>query len=65
MSVEPDTAAWCKDRDHPYITYNPWFERSYCRCGKRQEIGQQPMGWEAKHEVFHAHAPGAPCRCYL
>ena len=56
---------WCIDRDHPFITYNPLLDRSYCRCGQRQEAGAQPMDWEAKHSIFHTCKPGAPCRCYV
>lgn len=58
------TKEWCGERDHPWITYNPWLDRSYCRCGKRQASGEQPVDWQAKHEVFHNHPQGAPCRCY-
>ncbi|MFE9619529.1 hypothetical protein [Streptomyces sp. NPDC006384] len=65
MGVAPQTVVWCKERAHPYVTYNPWLDRSYCRCGRRQESGKQPLDALAQHQVFHAHAPGALCRCYL
>ncbi|MFJ2218213.1 hypothetical protein ACIQVO_38450 [Streptomyces sp. NPDC101062] len=59
------TARWCDDRGHPFVTYHPWLHRSYCRCGRRQEAGAQPMDWAAKHAVHH-HCPLAgPCRCYV
>lgn len=58
------TKEWCGERDHPWVTYNPWLDRSYCRCGKRQAAGEQPTDWQAKREVFHNHPQGAPCRCY-
>lgn len=65
MGVAAQTVAWCTARDHPYVTYNPCVERSYCRCGSRQADGEQPVDWTAKHELFHAHPPGGACRCYL
>lgn len=57
------TAQWCADRQHPWVTYSPWIDRTYCRCGTRQEPGEQPMDWQAKHEVFHSCGDG-PCHCY-
>ncbi|MFI1312828.1 hypothetical protein ACH4TS_22190 [Streptomyces albidoflavus] len=65
MGVAPRTVVWCEERDHPYLTYNPWLDRSYCRCGRRQDSGPQPPDTLAAHEIFHTHPPGAPCRCYL
>lgn len=59
------TQAWCAERGHPYVTYHPWLDRTYCRCGERQEAGERPLDWKAMWEVFHDHAPGEPCRCYL
>lgn len=59
------TSQWCADRDHPFVTYNPWLDRSYCRCGQRQEAGEQPMDWEAKRAIFHHCPPGGPCHCYI
>ena len=64
-AVTPATREWCVARDHPWVTHNPQADRSYCRCGERQEKGDQPMDWDAKRAVFHDHPPGAPCRCYL
>lgn len=60
--TEP-TRQWCEIRQHPYITYNPQQNRTYCRCGQRQEAGEQPVDWAAKHSVFHSCQTG-PCRCY-
>jgi hypothetical protein len=63
--AEPATVAWCTERAHPWVTYNPVLDRSYCRCGQRQAEGGQPMDWDAKREIFHDHPRGTPCRCYL
>lgn len=52
MSVTEETKQWCSDRRHPWVTYNPWLHRSYCRCGERQEFGERPMDWQAKREIF-------------
>ncbi|WUH94496.1 hypothetical protein OG900_33070 [Streptomyces sp. NBC_00433] len=62
--ISEATRRWCADRDHPFITYNPWLDRSYCRCGQRQEPGDQPQDWDATREMFHDCKPGEPCRCY-
>jgi hypothetical protein len=59
------TRAWCALRGHPFVTYHPWQDRSWCRCGDRHASGAQPQDWDAKWAVFHNHPPGAPCRCYL
>jgi hypothetical protein len=64
LNADPQSKQWCDDRDHPFVTYNPWLDRSYCRCGQRQQTGEQPMDWSAKREVFHSCRPDAPCRCY-
>jgi hypothetical protein len=64
-TVTPATREWCVARDHPWVTYHPQADLSYCRCGERQEKGEQPMDRDAKWSVFHDHPPGAPCRCYL
>jgi hypothetical protein len=61
---EPSAERWCTDREHPFITYNPWTDRTYCRCGQRQEPGEQPMDWTAKRAVFHQCEPGSVCDCY-
>jgi hypothetical protein len=58
------TEQWCVDRDHPFVTYNPWLDRSYCRCGQRQESGEQPMDWAAKRTIFHSCELGGHCGCY-
>jgi hypothetical protein len=65
LSAEPATIAWCAQRGHPWLTYNPWLDRTWCRCGARQAAGEQPHDWEADRELFHDHPRGAPCRCYL
>lgn len=65
MNVTAATVKWCMIRDHPFITYNPHLDRSYCRCGKRQEPGEQPADWDAKWAIFHSHPRGTSCRCYL
>jgi len=65
LSTEPATVAWCAQRGHPWTTYNPWADRTWCRCGARQSPGQMPPDWGAKWELFHDHPYGVPCRCYL
>jgi hypothetical protein len=63
--AEATTRAWCEDRGHPFITYNPWMGWSFCRCGERREQGDHPQDMQAKRDLFHDHPVGAPCRCYL
>ncbi|MEV4559015.1 hypothetical protein AB0K51_18785 [Kitasatospora sp. NPDC049285] len=60
-----ETAAWCQHREHALVTYNPELDMSLCRCGERQESGEQPMDWGAKREIFHSCQQDGPCRCYL
>lgn len=60
-----ETAEWCTSRSHPFVTYNPELDRTYCRCGERQEAGTGPMDWRAKWEIWHDHEPGAECNCYV
>lgn len=60
----PATVAWCTERDHPWSTYNPWMDRTWCRCGQRQDDGQHPIDLEAIHELFHHCQPNGPCSCY-
>ncbi len=60
-----ETAAWCQQRAHALITYNPQLDMSLCRCGEHQVSGEQPLDWQAKREAFHACQPGGPCRCYV
>jgi hypothetical protein len=62
--AESATVMWCSERGHPFITYNPHTDRSYCRCGERQADGDQPQDWTAKREVFHTCGTG-DCRCYV
>jgi len=59
------TRAWCVERNHPLITYNPQFDISLCRCAERQLPGEQPMDWTAMRETSHSCTPGDPCTCYL
>jgi hypothetical protein len=63
--ADDTVAVWCAERAHPYVTFNIDLNRSYCRCGARQLRGEQDMSWQAKWEMFHDHAPDAPCACYL
>lgn len=63
--AEESTRAWCAERGHPFVTYNPWLGSTWCRCGKRREQGEQPLDERAQWDMFHDHAPGAPCRCFL
>ena len=63
-AITNETKEWCVSRNHPYVTYNPQLDRTYCRCGERQETGEQPVDWRAKWEIFHDHEPGTPCNCY-
>ncbi|MFD0261941.1 hypothetical protein ACFVH7_27165 [Kitasatospora indigofera] len=59
-----ETVAWCRQREHALITYNPQSDMSFCRCGERRSPGEQPMDWKAKREVFHRCEPGSACSCY-
>ena len=63
MSSE-HTLAWCAQRGHPWLTYNPWLDRTWCRCGQRQAAGEQPHDWDAQWELCHDHPRGTPCSCY-
>ena len=65
MAVEESTKTWCVERGHPFVTYNPFLDLSLCRCGGRQVSGDRPQDMQAKWELFHDHAPGERCRCYL
>ena len=65
IGVTEATQAWCDEREHPFVTYNPWLHRSYCRCGKRQADGDQPQDHAAKRDIFHSCPPAGPCRCYV
>jgi hypothetical protein len=65
METSVATQAWCVQREHPWLTYNPWLDRTWCRCGQRQAAGEQPHDWDAQWELFHSHPRGAECRCYL
>lgn len=63
--VSDATRAWCAQRGHPWLTYNPWLDRTWCRCGQRQADGEQPHDWDAQWELFHDHPRGASCSCYI
>jgi hypothetical protein len=63
--ADETTRAWCVERGHPFVTYNPWLGNTWCRCGERRVQGEQPQDERAKREVFHSCTPGEPCRCYL
>lgn len=65
VAVSAATVEWCEARQHPYVTYNPHLNRTYCRCGARQHDGDHPVDWDAMWEIFHDHPPGDRCRCYL
>lgn len=62
--ADDTTRQWCEDREHPFVTYNPWLGQSFCRCGARREHGEQPQDLAAKREVFHSCGPGEACLCY-
>jgi hypothetical protein len=60
------TIAWCARREHPWVTFNPWLDRTWCRCGARQAEGAQSIDLDAVHAIHHVCAPGsATCRCYV
>lgn len=58
------TLRWCEDRDHPWSTYNPWLDKTWCRCGKRTSVGEQSIDLDAVWEMFHDHGCDERCRCY-
>ena len=64
-AATPQTFAWCDARDHPWSTYNPWADRTWCRCGVRQARGHHEIDMQAIWEIFHDHPYDAPCHCYL
>lgn len=67
MTTSPTTVAWCTERNHPWSTYNPWADQTWCRCGQRTAGGQQEIDLRALHEIHHTcdyDAPGS-CRCYV
>jgi len=47
MTTTPKTQAWCAARNHPWVTYNLWLDRTWCRCGERQADGEQPIDLDA------------------
>ena len=58
------TQQWCADRRHPWSTYNPWLDRSYCRCGARQVTGQRRIDLDAVAETFTCRCDAtSECRC--
>lgn len=58
------TRAWCAARGHPWSTYNRDLNRTYCRCGARQDDGEHEIDMDAIREIFHDHPAGEPCACY-
>jgi hypothetical protein len=65
MAATDATREWCADRRHPWSTYNPWLDRSYCRCGQRQVTGVRPIDLDAAAEMFTCRCDAASeCRCY-
>ncbi|AMS03877.1 hypothetical protein SEA_BAXTERFOX_67 [Gordonia phage BaxterFox] len=36
-----ETRRECVADDHPPETFNPWQFRTYCRCGRRQYLGDR------------------------
>lgn len=65
LRVSPNIQAWCEERSHPWVTYNPRLDMTFCRCGVMREHGEKPMDWQAKHEAFHTCPAAGPCHCYL
>jgi hypothetical protein len=68
MASTPETIAWCVERNHPWSTYNPWLDRTWCRCGERQAAGFHEIDLKAAHEIFHTCAYDgsySKCRCYV
>lgn len=65
MTSHPDTVAWCEARNHPWSTYNPWLDRTWCRCGARVADGHQPIDFRTLHEEDHTCDYDRPetCRC--
>lgn len=51
VGVTEATRQWCEERGHPFVTYNPWLDDSWCRCGACRVPGEQPLD--------------EPCRCYV
>ena len=62
--TSPATLVWCAERGHPWSTYNASLDRSYCRCGTRQENGEREIDMDAIWDLFHDHPRAAPCACY-
>ena len=46
LRVSDATIARCAQRDHPWSAYNPWSDRTWCRCGQRQTAGEPATGWD-------------------
>lgn len=63
--TSPAVLAWCSGRGHAWSTYSRVLDRSYCRCGTRQENGEKPVDLAAIHDTFHGHPQGEPCFCYV
>lgn len=65
VTTSETTGVWCAERGHPWLTYNPWLNRTWCRCGERQADGEQPHDWDADWELFHDHPRDTACSCYV
>ncbi len=67
MTATEATIRWCETRNHPWSTYNPWLDRTWCRCGAQVAGGHQPVDMDALFEIGHTCDPTRPdaCRCYL
>ncbi len=66
--TSPTTVAWCAKRGHPWSTFNPWLDRTWCRCGARVANGHHEIDLRAVHEIHHGcdyDAPTNNCRCYV
>lgn len=65
--VHANTITWCVARNHPWVTYNPWLDQTFCRCGERMAEGRGDLDLRAIHETHHTcgWATAGRCRCYV
>lgn len=47
MNVSDKTIAWCVQRGHPWVTYSPWTDATFCRCREKREPGESPIDMQA------------------
>jgi hypothetical protein len=47
MSAYAEINAWCGQRGHPWVTYNSWLDKTWCRCGSKVEAGAHPIDLQA------------------